>query len=228
METLKALLELLPTRAPYFALPVGLIFLAASLIPFRVEKGGWILRNPTAMGSRVSLAFVGVFVFGLGLFTATQADTAAIDRLATKRLASYFSYITISGTESDCEAGRCMLTFRDSTLVLAPKGQKASFEGRVKTGGRIISFGTIPRADILNPEQYPANPTLVEYRINPASSKDTQLQAQGEALIETKFSASKGKVWATSAIQHRLCSCCDRYACDAVPSQKSNYPKDRN
>lgn len=194
MDILKALLELLSTRAPYFALPVGLLLMVASLVPFRFQRAGWVLRNPTAWTSRLALGLVGALVFALGLFGAFKVDSVAIEKLATKRLASYFSYITISGAESDCESGKCLLTFRDSTLVLAPKGTEASYEGRVKTGGRITSFSTIPRAEILNPEQFPANPTLAEFRIRPARSSDTQLQAQGEAVIETKFSAAAGKV----------------------------------
>lgn len=194
MDTLKALLELFPSRAPYLLMLVGLAAMLAGLVPFRIDKGGWAIRNPTTKASRALLLGIGLAIFAGSVFAVIKVDDAELARLAKKRVSSYFSYATISGTESDCAAGKCRLSFRDSAFVLAPKGQDASYEGRVKTAGRIVSFSTTPRADILNPEQYPANPTYVEFRIRPANAADRELQAQGEAVIENTFSATKGKV----------------------------------
>lgn len=194
MDTFKALLELFPTRAPYLFLLLGLAAVFASIIPFRIDKNGWTLRNPTTKYARVSLFVVGLLILATSLYAATQVDDNELTRLSRKRVSSYFSYVTISGTKADCLAGRCQLVFRDSALVLAPKGLDVSYEDRVKTSGKIVSFNTIPRADILNPEQYPANPTYIEYRIRPASTEDQQLEAKGEVVIEKSFSATSGKV----------------------------------
>jgi hypothetical protein len=194
MDTLKALLELFPSRAPYLLMLLGLAAVLAGVVPFKIDKGGWTVRNPTSRGSRALLLAIGLSVLAGSVYAVIKIDDAEIARLAKKRVSSYFSYATISGTESDCLSGKCRLSFRDSAMVLAPKGQDVSYEGRVKTAGRIVFFNTTPRADILNPEQYPANPTYVEFRIRPASSTDRQLQAQGEAVIENTFSATKGKV----------------------------------
>ena len=194
MEILKALLELFPTRAPYLFVMLGVVIVLAGILPFNFEKGGWKIQNPRTWSSRLILSLLGSIIVGASMYAAAKTDDAEISRISKKRIASYFSYITITGTESDCSAGKCILSFRDSALVLAPKGKDVSYEGRAKTGGRIISFETIPRATILNPEQYPGNPTYLEFRIPPASSGDRQLRAQGEIVIETKFSALKGKV----------------------------------
>jgi hypothetical protein len=194
METLKALLELFPSRAPYLFILLGVATLLAAIVPFRIEKAGWALRNPSSRGARAALLAVGLCILAASLYAATRVDDAELSRLAKKRVSSYFSYVTISGTEADCVAGRCRLVFRDSALILAPKGEDASYEGRVKTSGRIVAFSTSPRADILNPEQYPANPTYVEFRIRAASPDDRQLEAKGEAVIERAFSPTSGKV----------------------------------
>jgi hypothetical protein len=184
METLKALLELFPSRAPYLFILVGVAVLLLSIVPFHIEKAGWTFRNPTNMSARAILFAVGLFILGVSGYAVSRVDDAELSRLAKKHVSSYFSYVTISGTEADCAAGRCRLTFRDSALVLAPKGQDASYEGRVKTSGKIVAFNTSPRADILNPEQYLANSTYVEFRIRPASPDDRQLEVKGETVIE--------------------------------------------
>lgn len=194
MDTLKALLELFPSRAPYLFILLGVVAVLASIVPFRVDKAGWSLRNPRGRGDRVGLFSVGILVLAASIYAVTRTDDAELARLSKKRVSSYFSYVTISGTESDCLAGRCRLAFRDSALVLAPKGQDVSYEGRVKTSGKIVAFSTSPRADILNPEQYPANPTYVEFRIRPASPEDRQLEAKGEVVVERTRSATNGKV----------------------------------
>ena len=172
----------------------GAIVVLVGAIPFKVEKAGWKLQNPSTTGSRLFLIVFGISVLGASTYAATQTDRGEIEKLSKKRVASYFSYVTITGSESDCSAGKCILSFRDSAFVIAPKGKDVSYESRAKTGGRIISFETIPRAIILNPEQYPANSTYLEFRIPPAKSDATQLRAQGEIVIETKFSAGRGKV----------------------------------
>lgn len=194
MDTLKALLELFPSRAPYLFMLLGVAAVLAAIIPFRVDRAGWTVRNPTTKGARLSLLAVGLLILATSIYAVTRVDDTELARLSKKRVSSYFSYATISGTEADCLAGRCRLAFRDSALVLAPKGQDVSYEGRVKTSGKIVAFSTSPRADILNPEQYPSNPTYVEFRIRPASAEDRQLEAKGEAVIERAFSAKSGKV----------------------------------
>jgi hypothetical protein len=194
MDTLKALLELFPSRAPYIFMLFGIVVVVTAIVPFRIDKAGWTVRNPTTKGARLSLFAIGILILATSVFTVIRVDDAELSRLGQKRVSSYFSYVTISGTEADCLAGRCRLAFRDSALVLAPKGQDVSYEGRVKTSGKIVSFSTSPRADILNPEQYPANPTYLEFRIRPASPEDRQLEAKGEAVIEREFSPTNGKV----------------------------------
>lgn len=194
METLKALLEIFPSRAPYLFMMFGAIVVLVGAVPFKVEKGGWKVQNPSTGGTRLLLIVFGLIVLGSSTYVASQTDEAEITKISRKRVASYFSYVTITGTEADCNIGKCVLSFRDSALVLAPKGKDVSYESRAKTGGRIVSFETIPRAIILNPEQYPANPTYLEFRIPPASNEARQLRAQGEIIIETKFSAARGKV----------------------------------
>jgi hypothetical protein len=173
---------------------LGVVAVLAAIIPFRIDRDGWTLRNPTTKGARAGLFTVGLLILATSVYAVTQVDDAELARLSKKRVSSYFSYVTITGTETDCLAGRCRLAFRDSALILAPKGQDVSYEGRVKTSGKIVSFNTSPRADILNAEQYPANPTYVEFRIRPASPDDRLLEAKGEAVIERSFSATNGKV----------------------------------
>lgn len=194
METLKALLELLPSRLPYIFILFGIVAVIAALVPFRIDKAGWTIRNPSTGAARFGLLSIGAVTAGGSLYAVTQVDDTEIARLSKKRISSFFSYVTISGTEADCAAGRCRLAFRNSVLVVAPKGQDVSYEDRVKTSGRIVEFNTSPRADILNPEQFPGNPTYVEYRIRPSSPEDRQLEAKGEAVIERAFSAKSGKV----------------------------------
>ena len=194
MDTLKALLELFPSRAPYLFMLVGVAALLAGVVPFKIDKGGWTVRNPTTRAARSLLLAIGLAILAGSVYAVLKIDELELARLSKKRVTSYFSYATISGNETDCTAGKCRLAFRDSAFIVAPNGQDVSYESRVKTAGKIVSFNTTPRADILNPEQYPANPTYLEFRIRSASPSDRHLQAQGEAVIENSFSATKGKV----------------------------------
>jgi Putative serine esterase (DUF676) len=113
---------------------------------------------------------------------------------ARKIIKNYSSTVTLSGSEADCDAGKCIIAFHESAFVVAPRGQEATYEGRAKTSGRIISIQSEPPLDILNPNQFPGNPTYVQFRIRPSTDDRQVLQASGELIIQQKVTASGGKI----------------------------------
>lgn len=194
MQEVIAFFELFPSRVPYVLLLVAIILALIGLIPFRFAREGLHIQSPTKMSTKAILVIFGLLIFYGSIEWIITTDEIALAKLSKKHLTSLFAYVVIGGSEDECKANRCRISFHQSILLTSPKGQVARYEDRVKAGGRIISFNTIPMPVILNPEQYPANPTLVEYRINPASDDDRLLQAQGEAIIETAITANNGKV----------------------------------
>ena len=132
MDTLKALLELFPSRAPYLFMLLGVAAVLAAIVPLRIDKAGWTVRNPTTRGARLSLLAVGLLILATSGYAVTRVDDTELARLSKKRISSYFSYATISGTEADCLAGRCRLAFRNSALVLVSEARFSASVARKK------------------------------------------------------------------------------------------------
>ncbi|MGE3916816.1 MAG: hypothetical protein AB7F78_14085 [Hyphomicrobiaceae bacterium] len=115
-----------------------------------------------------------------------------IDR--SKNIRYYSSHVVLSGTEEECRQTRCRISYHDTAFLSGPKGADLSYEGRAMTSGRIISMKTNPPHEIMNPNQWPDNPTVLMFRIPPASAGDRVLQIAGELQAEATFSAESGKV----------------------------------
>lgn len=194
MDTLKALLEILPSRLPYVSFIIGLLFLTIGLLPFKIIRSGWEIKSPSTKVSRLITIVLGILLTCLSLYIIIIADDLELSRASKKRLAYYFSYVTLTGTESECRDGKCRILYHDSALVVSPYGKDCSYSGRIKSSGNILYFKSKPMHEILNPEQYPNNPAYLEFRIRPANQSDRKLMVQGEAAIETKLSANKGKI----------------------------------
>jgi hypothetical protein len=54
---------------------------------------------------------------------------------ARKIIKHYSSTVTVSGSEADCGAGKCIIAFHESAFVVAPRGQEATYEGARKRPG---------------------------------------------------------------------------------------------
>jgi hypothetical protein len=117
-----------------------------------------------------------------------------IDLYSQKTLKYYSSYVTLAGTSEECRRAKCRITYHDSAFLVGPRGAELSYEGRAMTSGRILSMRTSPPYEVMNPNQWPDNPTVLMFKISPASRKDRILQATGELLAEATFSSESGKV----------------------------------
>lgn len=101
MELVKGLVEVLATRAPYLLLLLGLLSMAGAIIPFKFERGGWAIRNPNTRETRIALSLLGLAILGASGYLIWTSEQKLIQRLTEKRITSYFSYATISGSQSD-------------------------------------------------------------------------------------------------------------------------------
>lgn len=133
----------------------------------------------------------GLGIFAIHITTPLQVNVAW---RSFNTITRYSSTVTIVGSKDECQAGKCIITFRDAAFLVAGRNQDAIYEGRAKTSGRIISIKSEPPLEILNPNQYPGNPTYVQFRIQPSTDDKHVLQASGELIIEQKVTPQGGKI----------------------------------
>ena len=81
-------------------------------------------------------------------------------------------------------------------LSIEVKSNKPSdlyYQDRIKADGGIDYLKTIPDHQIINKTQYPDNPTLLEFRIDPADDKKDKFDANGIARINIRINQERGK-----------------------------------
>ncbi len=103
----------------------------------------------------------------------------------------YTAYVSVEGDEETCAKGECALRYKVAGLFRAAAGKKARYVDRVKTNGRIESLVTVPAHVVLNPGQYPANPTYMEFAI-PAQSNTVEPRA--ELVLRKSMTPQVGKI----------------------------------
>ena len=183
-------------KLPYFLGVVGVLLLVAAVLKFSIQKAGVHVQSPN-LGGRVILGILGALLIGVavGLYVVQAKKLDLGPRPpAPKFLSEYYSYISVAGSEADCRSAKCQVRYFDTATVKTTDGSEAKFVGRIKAKTQIIKLVTTPRYTILNPEQYPENPTLLEFAIPPLKKTDTVLQAHGEALIENEYTPERGKI----------------------------------
>ena len=108
------------------------------------------------------------------------------------RIRNYYAYASIEGNLKTCKKGRCRIRHHIVGSFEAPAGKTARFEDRLKTGGEIEFFRTVPAFVNLIPDQYPANKTYLEFAID-APDGGALLQAQAELWILKTVTPEEGK-----------------------------------
>jgi hypothetical protein len=187
-ELLKAALE----NVPGAAVLIGIVLIAVTWIPFSVQKRGITVSNPVRITARVFLSGLGVVLIAGGVYLIiTPRDDIEITQ---PTISEYYGYTSLGGSQSDCASGRCEMRSFGSVVFRTPKGVEARYIGRIKSGGAIKSFRTQPPHTVQNPNSYPGNPTLLDFAINPRSSGDRVLNAQGDLLVLQKITTTNGKV----------------------------------
>ncbi|SEP79061.1 hypothetical protein [Nitrosomonas ureae] len=83
--------------------------------------------------------------------------------------------------------------FHITAEVETSKTQDLYYEDRVKTGGAIEYIKSIPSHTVLNPTQWPENPTYLEYRINPLKSGLTKFDVNGIGSLKIFLDKNKAK-----------------------------------
>ena len=171
---------------------LAVLLIAAAWITFSINLRWLTIRNPARRSGKIGLSIVGALVLLLGFYL---TYTSAVDGPIWKpTVTEYLSYVSLHGDREMCEAGGCKLEFFISGEYRTPSFVEAKYIDRIKTSGRIEKFRSVPPYKILNPEQYPRNPTYLEFAIDPTRPSDRIIQGQAEVTIINKLTPEAGKV----------------------------------
>lgn len=125
------------------------------------------------------------------LFSGTEKSVSVKD---FKRLNYYFANIifeNISGAEPGEPNVRAY--FHVTAEVETSKTEDLYYQDRVKSGGAVEYIKSIPNHTVLNPTQWPENPTYLEYRINPFKSGLTKFDVNGIGSLKIFLDKDKAK-----------------------------------
>ena len=125
------------------------------------------------------------------LFIDTQKPTVTKQ---FKRLNYYIAHITFENIEG-AKPGQPNIRayFNVTAEVEASRTEDLYYLDRVQTGGAVEYIKSIPNHIVLNPTQWPDNPTLLEYRINPFKSGLTKFDVNGIGSIRIFLNKDKAK-----------------------------------
>lgn len=173
----------------------GVILAAFALLRASVKVGQSSVSSPNTGAGRVVATILGCLIAASGGFLMFAKPVEGAQQAFSKqRLRHYTAYISVEGDGDACLAGRCILRYYISGLLEAPPGANLRYVDRAKTAGKILSLVSKPRATILNPEQWPANPTYLEYAIDPPSPDDKQMRVHAEFVLEKRMGSEEGKI----------------------------------
>lgn len=132
-----------------------------------------------------------------------KADSKAV--LTEPTLRSYFAYITlapIATTGSPPPAAspppkvppNCHVTYHVALRFEVPEGQQAVYIDRIKSGGAGTWLDSNPSHTVLNPNQWPGNSTLLEFKIEEKQQPSRFLDIEAVAFLDTVVTRERAKV----------------------------------
>jgi hypothetical protein len=191
---MEAALRFVSEQTGLALLLLGVVLVLAAWVPYSLKLKGLTLGNPTQRWSKGVVSILGLALLIVGVYLSyAKANENPIFK---PTIDEYLSYISLYGTQKECESGSCRLEYFSSGEFRTPWPTEARYVGRIKTSGRIDKFRSIPPFDVLNPEQYPNNPTYLEFAISPRPGSERALRAQTDLTITKTLLAAQGKVGA--------------------------------
>ncbi|UYN96670.1 MAG: hypothetical protein KIT25_06995 [Enhydrobacter sp.] len=170
---------------------LGVGILVAAWLP--IQLGTFSLQPPTTSG-KIVLSAVGALVVFLGLYLFLEAAPGG--PVLKPTIIDHTTHVVLHGNEAPCRAGQCRVRYFITGEFRTPPFSEARFVDRIKTGGRIDSFETVPPYDNLIPNQFPGNPTFLQFAIKPQKPGGRVLVAQAELTLLNVLSPERGKIGA--------------------------------
>ena len=111
-----------------------------------------------------------------------------------KKLNYYIAHLTLDDVPgAAANQPNVSITFNIATSVYADDSRELFYKDRIQAGGGIEYAKSVPPLQILNPTQYPASPTLLEFRINPIVPNQKKFELVGIASVKVLLTPDKGK-----------------------------------
>ncbi|HEX8130268.1 MAG TPA: toll/interleukin-1 receptor domain-containing protein [Pyrinomonadaceae bacterium] len=126
--------------------------------------------------------------------------------LSEPTLRSYFAYITLDPIASPEGAPtpaaypipkvppNCHVTYHVALRFEVPEGQQAVYVDRIKSGGGGTGLDSNPSHEVRNPNQWPGNSTLLEFKIEEKQQPSRFLDIEAVAFLDTVVTRERAKV----------------------------------
>ncbi|MET0625187.1 MAG: TIR domain-containing protein [Pyrinomonadaceae bacterium] len=190
---------------PVALILMGLLVAVVVLLPFAVSLRWLTLTQPRQLRHRILIFVLGVFTLTAGLYL--YARGANKDSVSEPTLRSYFAYITLTpidpalaGSPSPAPSPapkvppNCHVTYHVALRFEVPEGQHAVYVDRIKTGGGGTDLDSNPSHAVRNPNHWPGNSTLLEFKIEEKQQPSRFLDIEAVAFLDTVVTRERAKV----------------------------------
>lgn len=183
-------------------LPIVLMLVGVTAIlnwlPFGRGVKWLTIIQPNRLRYRVLVCILGVFILASGVYVYKST-------VSEPTLRSYFAYITLTPIEKpagsvnpaaspDPKEPNCHVTYHVSIRFETSVGEQAVYVDRVKSGGGGTYLESTPIHDVLYPIQWPANSTLLDFKIEEKQRPSRFLDIEAVALLDTRVTYELAKI----------------------------------
>jgi hypothetical protein len=188
----KDLLEYATRNLPGALILLGIIVAVFIWLPFKISGERFTLNPPRQLRYRLLVFVMGLLILASGVYLFTQGFKKST--LSQPTLRSYFTYISLEPMKKPTDSANCHITYHVALRFEVPEGEQAIYRDRIKSGGGGTNLISVPSYTVLNPNQWPGNPTLLEFSIQPKQIQDRSLDIEAVATLDTKVTLERAKI----------------------------------
>jgi hypothetical protein len=183
---------------------LGIIVAVFIWLPFRVSVKWFTLTQPRQLRHRLLVFILGVLILASGVYLFAQGFNKST--LSEPTLHSYFAYITLAPIDpptgfptptvvpSPKVPPNCHIIYHVALRFEVPEGQQAVYVDRITSGGGGIGLDSNPSRDVLNNNQWPGNPTRLDFKIEEKQQPSRFLDIEAVAFLDTVVTRERAKI----------------------------------
>lgn len=169
--------------------------IATGTRPLLTDEGARVLTRGALTGLAVVTVLLLLLLVAGTLVRSDTLESASVDIGLTRAVQLDELGFHITAEPGGCPGNNCTLRILADARVRFPRGHKRIAKDRIKTAGAVTRIDIRPKTTILNPLEWPDNPTYAQYAVS-FGDAPVRTRAHGEVILTTPVTNQEGKIGA--------------------------------